>query len=204
MQKHERTMTDATQGGAGDSGAVQGARVGAQVGTVVGTAVGTAVEEAVQRASEAAALVAEGYGVVRERVAAVDTDAVGRQLTDVRDRIAALDADTVTRQLSDVRDRIAAADTGALVKQWGGVLEGVVEDGRDRAVAVLGRQKPAPRRWPWVAGALAGAAAGAGVAFAIRRLVGQDAPGAQEPDQLRAVVDPGTLPVPPADDAPAL
>ena len=88
-----------------------------------------------------------------------------------------------------VRERVAAADTGALVRQVGEVLEGVVEDGRSRAATALGR-RPVPRRWPWAAGAaVAGAVAGAGVAYAVRRVVGQDAPGALEPEQLRAVVD---------------
>ena len=94
-----------------------------------------------------------------------------------------------------VRERVAGADTGAVVKQLGEVLEGVVEDGRERALSVFGRTPPPPKRsrLPWAAGAVvAGAAAGAAVAFAVRRLVGQDAPGAQEPDQLRAVVDTGT------------
>jgi hypothetical protein len=48
----------------------------------------------------------------------------------------------------------------------------------------------AVRRWPWaVAAAVLGAAAGAGVALLAARLQGRDAPGAQEPHELRAVVD---------------
>ena len=46
------------------------------------------------------------------------------------------------------------------------------------------------RRWRWaLAAAVAGAAAGAAVAYAVRRVEGQDAPGAVEPEQLQAVVD---------------
>ena len=46
------------------------------------------------------------------------------------------------------------------------------------------------RRWPWaVAAVLAGAAAGAAVAYAAPRVQGQDGPGAVEPEQLQAVVD---------------
>jgi hypothetical protein len=46
------------------------------------------------------------------------------------------------------------------------------------------------RRWPWaLAATVAGAAAGGGVAYAVRRVAGQDPPGAVEPAQLRAVVD---------------
>ena len=49
----------------------------------------------------------------------------------------------------------------------------------------------AVRRWPWAVGAaVLGAAAGAGVAvLAGRLLMGQDAPDAQEPEDLEAVVD---------------
>lgn len=48
----------------------------------------------------------------------------------------------------------------------------------------------AVRRWPWALGAAAlGAAAGAGLALLVHRLGGSDAPGAQEPHELRAVVD---------------
>jgi hypothetical protein len=46
------------------------------------------------------------------------------------------------------------------------------------------------RRWPWaLAATVAGAAAGAAVAYAVRRVDGQDRPGAVDPEQLEAVVD---------------
>ena len=46
------------------------------------------------------------------------------------------------------------------------------------------------RRWPWaVAAAVAGAAAGAAAALLVGRLIGQDAPDAQDPEDLEAVVD---------------
>jgi len=55
--------------------------------------------------------------------------------------------------------------------------------------ALLGRT---PRRWTFaVYGAVAGAVAGAGAAVLARKVAGQDAPDAIEPEQLRAVVDPG-------------
>ena len=55
---------------------------------------------------------------------------------------------------------------------------------RVRAAAVRAR------RWPWaLAASVAGAAAGAAVAYAARRVQGQDDPGAVEPEQVRAVVD---------------
>lgn len=48
----------------------------------------------------------------------------------------------------------------------------------------------AVRRWPWAAlAAVVGAAAGAAVVVLVRRLAGQDAPGAQEPEELEAVID---------------
>jgi hypothetical protein len=58
----------------------------------------------------------------------------------------------------------------------------------------------AGRRWPWaLAATVAGATAGAAVAYAVRRLEGQDCPGAVEPEQLQAVVDrPDDEVVPPA------
>lgn len=141
---HQDQRTD------GNGAAGQGARVGASVGA----AVGTAVEETAQRAAEAAAVLAEGYGSVRERV--------------------------------------AGTDAGALARHWTGVLEGVVEDGRERAASALAVRSRVQRRWPWAIGAaVAGAAAGAGAALAVRRVLGQDAPDAQEPEQLLAVVDTG-------------
>lgn len=48
----------------------------------------------------------------------------------------------------------------------------------------------AVRRWPWALGAaVLGALAAGGLSACVRRLAGQDAPGAVEPDELQAVVD---------------
>jgi hypothetical protein len=45
-------------------------------------------------------------------------------------------------------------------------------------------------RWPWaLAAAIAGAVGGALVAVAVRRLSRPDAPDAQEPEELEAVID---------------
>ncbi len=83
---------------------------------------------------------------------------------------------------------------GAVVRQWVDALEGVVEDARDRAGGEL-VSSSAGRRWPWSVGAaVAGAAAGAALVLLVRRVVGQDAPDAQEPEQLQAVVDTGLPP----------
>lgn len=61
------------------------------------------------------------------------------------------------------------------------------EVGRPTAAACAVRLS---RRWPWVLGAaLIGAVVGKAVAAAARRLEGEDAPGAVEPSELRAVVD---------------
>ena len=84
--------------------------------------------------------------------------------------------------------RVGPRVTGALQ-----TLDGVVVEGRYRGLgaidALAGRR--APRRWPWAAGAAAlGALVGAGLALALRGALGQDAPDAQEPEQLQAVVDP--------------
>ena len=88
------------------------------------------------------------------------------------------------------------AREGAAVRQVVDALEGVVEDGRARAGTALATS--GARRWPWSVGAaLLGAAAGAAVVLLARRVVGEDAPDAQEPEQLQAVVDVGP-PLPPA------
>lgn len=86
--------------------------------------------------------------------------------------------------------------------------EAILDDARQRAEAVLAeaavrggaawdalrgeRVGPpvAVARWPWaVAAAAGGAVAGAVVALAVRRLGRPDAPGAQDPADLKAVID---------------
>ena len=48
----------------------------------------------------------------------------------------------------------------------------------------------AARRWPWaLVAAIAGAVGGALVAVAVRRLSHPDAPDAQDPEDLQAVID---------------
>ncbi|MGI8536457.1 MAG: hypothetical protein ACR2K2_08150 [Mycobacteriales bacterium] len=78
---------------------------------------------------------------------------------------------------------------------------GAVHEARDTSLirggaawdAVRGARVGPPtavRRWPWaLAAAVLGAAAGGAVAVLVRRLGGQDAPGALEPAELKAVVD---------------
>lgn len=95
--------------------------------------------------------------------------------------------------------RVPAVDVGAALQEARAavvsaqdVLEGVVDEVRERgsgAVEALAGRRPV-RRWPWAVGAaVAGAAAGAGVALLVRTVLGEDAPGAQEPEQLQAVID---------------
>ncbi len=129
--------------------------------------------------AEVGAMVGAALGTAAEQVGQQAERAVG----------------TLTEGYSQVRDRVAATtagqDAGALVREWADALEGVVEDGRDRAAALLAVQAPV-RRWPWAVGAaVLGATAGAAVALTVRRLVGRDAPDAQEPEHLRAVIDTG-------------
>jgi hypothetical protein len=59
-----------------------------------------------------------------------------------------------------------------------------------RTTELAQRTRRPARRWPWaLAATVAGALAGAAVAYAVRRVQGQDSPEAVEPEQLRAVVD---------------
>ena len=79
----------------------------------------------------------------------------------------------------------------------GGSLQRAVQTSRVRGgaagTALRGSRVGPPtavRRWPWaLAAAILGAAAGSGVAVLVRRLEGQDAPDAQDPSELEAVVD---------------
>ncbi len=66
-----------------------------------------------------------------------------------------------------------------------------------RAAGAWARRAPV-RRWPWAAAAVvAGAAVGGGVAYVVRRVQGEDQPGAVDPASLQAVVDrPQDLPAP--------
>lgn len=96
-----------------------------------------------------------------------------------------------------VRERVEAADPAGLVRQVGGALESVVGEGRARAGALVQQPSRVPavrRRRAGVPEALAasaaGAVAGVAVVLLVRRLLSHDVPGAQEPEQLRAVVDP--------------
>ena len=59
-----------------------------------------------------------------------------------------------------------------------------------RTTGLAQRMRRPARRWPWALAAIvAGALGGGGVAYAVRRVQGQDSPDAVEPEQRRAVVD---------------
>ena len=65
-------------------------------------------------------------------------------------------------------------------------ITGLVDD----LATVRQPASPPARRWPWaLAATIAGAAAGAGVAYAVRRVWWVDRPDAVDPEQLEAVVD---------------
>ena len=90
------------------------------------------------------------------------------------------------------REVARAVRSGADLVPAPEALEGVLEDAYERGAQAWDvlRGRRAPRRWPRTAG---GAAVGAMVAVVltvlVRRLATRDAPGAQDPEQVLAVVD---------------
>ena len=90
---------------------------------------------------------------------------------------------------------LAAAEPVAerVVERVGEALDTSLTRGGAALLALRGGPVGPPlarRRWPLAVGAaLAGAAAGAAVAVIISRVVPGDAPGAQEPEDVEAVVD---------------
>ena len=112
----------------------------------------------------------ERAGELTARVVAEATPVVER----VTDTAAPVVADVV-ESLQDALDAAAVRGGAAWVALRGGTVGPPV----------------AARRWPWAGGAaVLGAAAGAGVALLVGRLLmGRDAPDAQDPADLEAVVD---------------
>lgn len=94
----------------------------------------------------------------------------------------------------------AAPVVGSAVETVSGVLEDALERGGAAWDALRGDRVGPPvavRRWPWALGAaVLGAAAGAVAAAVVRKVAPPDAPGAQEPHELRAVVDTTDGPAP--------
>lgn len=103
----------------------------------------------------------------------------------------------------------AATAVRGLAGELVGTVQGLAEEPGVRGAAALDALRGVPigppagrRRWPWaVAAAVAGASAGVAVAVVLRRWGGTDAPGAQEPHELRAVVDGAGATVSPAQPA---
>lgn len=185
--------------------AARGAQIGASVGSLLGEKLGLTAERTALSA---------GVAATRTREGASSTAASARA---GRDR---LGDRGLAGTLQDARAGLAPL---------GEVLEGVLEDARGRSVdaarSVTGRPAPRrqrfavavpmarrltgrqqPRRWPVALGAVVlGAAVGAGAVLIRRSLLGSDAPGAQDPDQVKAVVDvlpPGTTAAPSRADLP--
>jgi hypothetical protein len=94
-----------------------------------------------------------------------------------------------------VRAAAPAVLTENVVPDLGAALEEARHRGEAAWGALRGERVGPPvavRRWPWALGAaVAGATAGVAVAVLVRRLTHQDAPGAQEPDEVQAVIDRG-------------
>jgi hypothetical protein len=82
---------------------------------------------------------------------------------------------------------------GELTARLEDVLEEAAVRGSAAWDALRGERVGPPvaaRRWPWaVAAAVIGAAAGVAIALAVRRLDPEDPPNAQEPEELKAVID---------------
>lgn len=124
------------------------------------------------RVVDGAADLAERAGELAERAGDL-AERAGHRAAPVRDRV--LDG---AGEL-----RVAAAPVLGEVLERGGAAWGAL---RGDAVG----PRVAVRRWPWALGAaVAGALAGAVVAKLLSKVAPADAPGAQEPHELRAVVD---------------
>lgn len=153
---------------------------------LAGLAVTAAVVAATERAAGLAGQAREATGSVRESVASA-REAAGP----VRDRVVESAGELAVA---------AAPVVESAVETVNGVLEDALVRGGAAWEALRGHEVApvAPvRRWPYaLAAALAGAAAGAAAVRVLRAVVPADAPGAQEPHELRAVVD--TTDAPPA------
>lgn len=151
-------------------------KAAAATGTAVhtgGTTAGAAAQRAGAALQRAGAVLEHQSAAVAPEVGAAVGSAVGTAVDVVGDRLGTV-LGTVGGSLSDFLDEPAVRSSAAL-----DALRGVPV-GPPASV----------RRWPWAVGAaLFGAAAGAAVAFVLHRLQRPDAPGAQEPHELRAVVD---------------
>lgn len=188
----------------------------------IGLAVPAAVIVAVDRAGEAVApLAARTREVVLDlgTVAGTAAGSLGERAGELTERArdAAVELRTTAEPYADkaldsvrgaaVELRSAAAPAVAAAAVSAGGALGTARHRSADALTVLKGDRVGPpasvRRWPWALGAaVAGAAAGALVVSVLRRVAPGDAPGAQEPHELRAVVD--TTEAPPARMDPAV
>ncbi len=140
---------------------------------------------AAERAQSHAGLAAEQAGLAAVAAGEVLSAVAGtaRVVAEERGRQA---ADALSAAYGAARER---ADNLPVPELLEGVLEDVRERGLDVWEAVGGRPRRR-KRYPWArGGAVAGALVGIAAAVAVRKLLRGDAPGAQEPEQVRAVVD---------------
>jgi hypothetical protein len=168
-----------------------------------GDAAAAATSTAAVAAGTAAARAAEAVqraGSALEHRGTASAPAVGSAVGQAVD--AAVEGAGTARTVAERIGGAALGAAGGLVS----TVHGIVEEPTVRGGAALDALRGVPvgppaarRRWPWAVGAaLTGAAAGAVVAALIRRLSTTDAPGAQEPHELRAVVDVAGDPATPA------
>ncbi len=179
--------------GAGDAVAPSTSRtreVVAELGTVAGEAVEGLGERAVDlagRAREVAVELADRAGPYADRALVGARDAAV-ELADRAGPYADRARDSAVELRSTAGPAVAAAALSA-----GGALDTARSRSADALTVLRGDRVGPPsslRRWPWaLAAAVAGAAAGALVVSVLRRVAPGDAPGAQEPHELRAVVD---------------
>jgi hypothetical protein len=168
-----------------------------------GDAAAAATSTAAVAAETAAARAAEAVqraGSALEHRGTASAPAVGSAVGQAVD--AAVEGAGTARTVAERIGGAALGAAGGLVS----TVHGIVEEPTVRGGAALDALRGVPvgppaarRRWPWAVGAaLTGAAAGAVVAALVRRLSTTDAPGAQEPHELRAVVDVAGDPATPA------
>lgn len=172
----------------------QAARTAEQVTSSVAQRAGTAVQrggDLVQRA-----------GTAVERHGTAAAPAVGAAVGGGVERATELTGSAAQAARSAVSSTRSSAGTfaTALAETVTGVLDEPATRGGAAVSALRGQRVGPPvavRRWPWALGAaLIGAGTAAGIVLVRRRLEGQDAPDAQEPHELRAVVDVPAAPTP--------
>jgi len=164
-------------------------------------AVGATLSSAGERAAELAAKARENAGPLKNRVVDGATELAHRS-EPLRERASA-GAVELYERTEPLRERAAAGAVefsgaaapvvGSAVDSLGTAFDGAVVRTGAAWEALRGQRVGPPvavRRWPWALAALiAGAAAGAATAGILDKINPPDAAGAQEPHELKAVVD---------------